>query len=170
MSAARGFRRLWVLVSALLISLCVGAGAWLGYRPAHTNYCPRAGGECQQGYPPSYENWLEFERDRERFEILEKNPVIPEPQRQSPAVLEEGANEIRRRGSPKATVDILDLFRRDARDRWTRWQETTDVEEVPARLNPREPLLGFLIGITGSALLYGIGSVIGWVVRGFRHE
>jgi len=32
----------------------------------------------------------------------------------------------------------------------------------------REPALGALVGIAGAALLYGVGWVVGWVVRGFR--
>ena len=43
MAVGRRLRRLWLVVSGLWIALCVGAGLWLGYKPAHTKYCARGG-------------------------------------------------------------------------------------------------------------------------------
>ena len=31
------------------------AGAWFGQQRGYTNYCPKAGGACQQDQPPVYD-------------------------------------------------------------------------------------------------------------------
>jgi hypothetical protein len=152
MSVGRGFRRLWVVVSALCIGVCVAVGSCSGYKADHPKYCLRDGGACQEGYPPGYENHSDFWNDREFLESLKKEPLQPEP----PPV-----------PGRRPTFD-REAYRRlresEVRQRWSSWEEV----EVPASMDWRQPALGALLGVAGAVLLYAVGAVVGWVIRGYR--